>query len=330
MLFRSCLVIILMSGMVPQSLARDPVDSKSPGRICIVVGAAGESEYGERFASWARALDNSLGEITRKKIGFIEGAALETLPQESDRKQLADWISETEKVESGEERWIIFFGHGTHDGKSSKMNLRGEDVSASELRDLLAKSTHRWVIVICSACSAPFLNELSGADRIVITATKSANESNFSRFGESFSSAFSDLEADLDHDGAISLLEAFLVSSRKTERYYAEKRLLATEHAMIDDNGDKKGTGAEFYNGLRIARRSEGGELDGMRAGQLWLIPPRNRLDLTQKAMERVEELEAQVRSIRGDKKGMTEDEYYRKLEILLTEIAHLLYAGKE
>ena len=252
------------------------------------------------------------------------------MPQESDRKQLADWISETEKVESGEERWIIFFGHGTNDGKSSKMNLRGEDVSASELRDLLAKSTHRWVIVICSACSAPFLNELSGADRIVITATKSANESNFSRFGESFSSAFSDLEADLDHDGAISLLEAFLVSSRKTERYYAEKRLLATEHAMIDDNGDKKGTGAEFYNGLRIARRSEGGELDGMRAGQLWLIPRRNRLDLTQKAMERVEELEAQVRSIRGDKKGMTEDEYYRKLEILLTEIAHLLYAGKE
>ena len=50
-----CLKVVLMSGMVSQSLAREPIDSKSPGRNCIVVGAAGESEYGERFANWAKA-----------------------------------------------------------------------------------------------------------------------------------------------------------------------------------------------------------------------------------------------------------------------------------
>ncbi len=44
--------------------------------------------------------------------------------------------------------------------------------------------------------------------------------------------------ADLDKDGQVSLLEAFLIASRRTLEFYKVEGRIATEHALIDDNGD--------------------------------------------------------------------------------------------
>ena len=111
-------------------------------------------------------------------------------------------------------------------------------------------------------------------NRIVVTATKSGNEMNFARFGQYLAEAIADPRADLDKDGQVSLLEAFLTASGRVEEYYRTHAQLATEHALLDDNGDRLGTPADWFRGVRATKRAkDGAQLDGLRAHQLHLIP---------------------------------------------------------
>src|SRR6185312_1167925 len=85
--------------------------------------------------------------------------------------------------------------------------------------------------------------------------------------------AIADPRADLDKDGQVSLLEAFLTASGGVQEYYRTHSQLATEHALLDDNGDKLGTPADWFRGVRATRRArDGAPLDGIRAHQLHLI----------------------------------------------------------
>jgi len=57
-----------------------------------------------------------------------------------------------------------------------------------------------------------------------------------------FADAINNPEADLDKDGQVSLLEAFLTASRQASEFYKINGRLVTEHALLDDNGDSFGT----------------------------------------------------------------------------------------
>ena len=104
----------------------------------------------------------------------------------------------------------MLIGHGTFDGREAKFNLRGPDVTDVELADWLLPFKRPVVVINCASASGPFINRLSGANRVVVTATKSGNEINFARFGQYIAEAIADPRADLDKDGQVSLLEAFL------------------------------------------------------------------------------------------------------------------------
>src|SRR4029077_12153134 len=114
---------------------------------------------------------------------------------------------------------------------------------------------------------------LSGTNRVVITATRSGNELNFTRFGEYFAKALADSRSDLDKDGQVSLLEAFLMASRHVTEFYKTEGRLMTEHALIDDNGDGQGTPADWFRGVRATKKArDGASLDGARANQVHLV----------------------------------------------------------
>ena len=53
--------------------------------------------------------------------------------------------------------------------------------------------------------------------KVIITAAKSGHELNFARYGQYLAEAIADPRADLDKDGQVSLLEAFLTASSRTE-----------------------------------------------------------------------------------------------------------------
>jgi len=100
-----------------------------------------------------------------------------------------------------------------------------------------------------SSASGPFVAELSGPGRVIITATRSGAERFAALFGGYFVDAFTAESADADKDGRISVLEAFQYANREVMRAYEQEGLLVTEHALLDDNGDKEGSAAPSPTG---------------------------------------------------------------------------------
>src|SRR5262249_12227251 len=155
------------------------------------------------------------------------------------------------------------------------------------------------------------------------TATRSGYEQNYTRFGQYLAEEITDSEADLDKDGQTSLLEAFLFASRRVAQFYQLEGRLATEHALVDDNGDGLGTPADWFRGIRAVKKAkDGAALDGVRAHQFHLL--RNDAERTLLAAVRLkrDELELAIAKLRESKSTLSEDEYYRKLEPLMLELA--------
>ena len=198
-------------------------------------------------------------------------------------------------------------------------------MSAAELAQWLKPIERPLAIVNCASSSGPFLNELSGPNRVVITATKSGNEFNFARFGDYLSSAISDPRADLDKDEQVSLLEAFLLAASGVREFYAREGRLETEHPLLDDNGDRLGTRADWFRGVRAVKSAQNGaRLDGVRAGQMHLIRGPREQQLSAEVHEKRDTIELDLARLRERKPDLAEDEYFRLLEPLLVELARL------
>jgi hypothetical protein len=139
--------------------------------------------------------------------------------------------------------FVFLIGHGSFDGKESKFNLVGPDFSAAEYNALLASlPTQRVVVFNMSSASGEFAKSLSAKGRIVVTATRNGQESNATHFPGFFIAALNAKDADTDQDGHTSVLEAFLYANRLTADFYTRAGRLATEHALLEDNGDGVGS----------------------------------------------------------------------------------------
>src|SRR4029453_6684986 len=116
------------------------------------------------------------------------------------------------------------------------------------------------------SASGAWLKPMSGKDRIVVTATKSGAEINYSRFGGYFASAIGDPSGDLDKDGQTSVLEAWLSASQGVADFYKSEGRLATEHSLLEDNADGLGTPASWFSGIRAVKKPKGNSVpDGTR-----------------------------------------------------------------
>jgi len=234
-----------------------------------------------------------------------------------------------EPQELSSELWLVLIGHGTFDGKEARFNLRGPDLSASELEEWLKPFRRPLAVIDCASSSGPFLNKLSAPNRVVVTATRSGYEQNYARFGQFVAEAITDPNADLDKDGQTSLLEVFLAASQRVAEFYNAEGRLATEHALLDDNGDRLGTPADWFRGIRAVKKAtDGAALDGLRAHQFHLIRSEQERKLSPETRARRDKLELGIARLRESKSQMSEDDYYQQLEELLTEVARLYDHG--
>ena len=202
--------------------------------------------------------------------------------------------------------------------------------SSAELADWLNGIARPVAVIDCTSASAPFLKKLSGPpNRVVVVATRSGSENNYARFGDYLSAAIADPAADLDRDGQTSLLEAFVAASRHADEFYKGANRLATEHALIDDNGDGLGTPATWFEGTRVTKASKDGKpADGARAHRWHLVLSDEEQAMTAEARAKRDALEAEVESLRAKKSQLPEAEYYAQLEKLLLRLA-LVYEPK-
>jgi hypothetical protein len=221
--------------------------------------------------------------------------------------------------------WLVLIGHGTFNGKESKFNLRGPDFSAIEMAEWLKPFRRPVAFINCASASAPFINALSGSNRVVVSATRSGHEQNYARFGKYLSEGIGDLKADLDKDGQTSLLEAFIIGSKKASEFYKNEGRLATEHALLDDNGDGYGTPADWFRGVRAQKKpAQGNSVDGLRAHQMHLVRSEEEQKLTLETRAKRDDLERSIIKLRDEKTQLAEEEYYSRLEALLLDVARI------
>jgi len=309
--------------------------------VIVAVGAAGEEEFGKEFANWAelwrKASDQAGGVPVMIGLSGLTnfpstGLSATLSPSEGERGTTTNMVSDwsrlkdalaSEPTNSTAELWLVLIGHGTYDGKEAKFNLRGPDLSATELAGWLKPFRRPLVVINCASSSGPFINKLSAPGRVIVTATRSGSEENYARFGKFIATAITDPTADLDKDGQTSLLEAFLMASRRVSEFYEAEGRLATEHALLDDNGDGLGTPADFFRGVRAVKKpASGGTVDGLRANQIQLVRSPQEQQMSPEVRARRDELEGAVARLRELKPTLKEDEYYLRLEKLMMELA--------
>jgi len=310
--FLSVLSGLLATGL---GLAEGPA-----GSVLVVMGAEGSAEFRESFAAQAEAW-NGVAKLGGHRFALI-GRDNSLEPTDLARLRLA---LELDEKQGSDVLWVVLVGHGTFDGENARFNLRGPDVSATDLADWLAPYERPVVVVNASSASAPFLKALSAPGRIVVTATRSGFEQSYARFGEFLAASFEDAAADLDKDDQVSLLEAFVVAGNRVREFYKAEGRLATEHALLDDNADGLGTPADWFRGVRVVRApKDSATPDGVRAHQIHLLPSAAERALSAQTRQRRDALEMEVFRLRERKSELENAAYYRDLEAILVRLARL------
>jgi len=281
--------------------------------MLIVVGLAGDPEHGELFKKWG----TTLASTATDKLGVAKDHVILLTDQQATRDAVVKAFG-TLAAAAGEDDTvaIVLFGFGTYANKVAKFNLAGPDMSAEDFAPLLAKlKSKRIVFVDTTSASSPFVEALSGPGRVVVTATRTGAEVYATLFGGPFVEAFSLEAADADHDGKVSILEAFEFARKSVTASYQREGLLPTEHSLLDDNGDKEGS-------LEPSREAK----DGRNAAVLSLGSLRQQALPADEKLRALyvqrQELERRIDSLKLLKSGMDPEKYASELEKLATELA--------
>jgi hypothetical protein len=295
--------------------------------LVIVAGLDGDAALGATMHTWAAAMVDAavqrgvaaedvvyLAPEPSRDPGRIDGESRKELV-EAALRELAGRAAPDATV------FIVLLGHGSHRGDESRFNLPGPDMSAADFAALLdGFPTQTVVFVNTTSASGGFLPVLSGANRVVVTATKSGNERNLTTFGGHFANALAGDGADVDKDGRVSVLEAFTYARTEVARSYERGNRLLTEHAMLDDDGDGTGSaepGASAGDG-GLAR---GVFLAGGVGAPVAAVPATDDPELRRLYNERTD-LERRVALLRRQKDDLDSETYERRLEALLLELA--------
>jgi len=290
--------------------------------LLIVVGLAGDPEHGKAFEKWGASMAaaaDRLG-VEREHVVLLgETGEGQSRPNGRATKEQIEKAFETlsKSATADDVVFVTLIGHGSFDGSDAKFNLPGPDLSAKEFNAMLRRlPTRQIVFVDTTSASGPFIEELSSPGRTIVTATRNGAERYATLFGGYFVDALTAEAADADKNKRISVLEAFRYAKGEVARAYEREGLLATEHAVLDDNGDKQGSAdpAPTAADGKLAASLSVGSTEA--AVPLPSDPKLRALVLEQRDMER------RVEALRLLKDSMEPARYQTELERLVTELA--------
>jgi hypothetical protein len=290
--------------------------------MLIVVGLAGDPEHGAAFEKWGATLAAAsarLGVEREHVVLLAETGSDQVKPNGRATREQVEKAFETfaRTATPDDVVFVTLIGHGSFDGTDAKFNLPGPDLSAREFSALLRKVPARQTVFVnTSSSSGPFVDALSGPGRTIVTATRNGAERYATLFGGFFVDALTAEAADADKNKRISVLEAFLYAKGEVARAYEREGLLATEHALLDDNGDKQGSADPTPTGAdgKLAAALSVGSTEA--AVPLPADPKVRALVVEQR------ELERRVEALRLLKDSMEPARYQAELERLVTELA--------
>jgi hypothetical protein len=211
----------------------------------------------------------------------------------------------------------VLIGHGTFDGKVAKFNLPGPDMTPADFAPLLKSLPAKHLVFVNTASSSgPFLEELAGPGRTVVTATRTGAERFATLFGGYFVDALFSDNADADKNHRISVLEAFDSAKLGVQRAYEQEGIMLTEHPLLDDSGEGKGVADPKADG-KVGRVAAVLSLGTPQAAEAMPADPKLR-----GLYEERKDLERRVEGLKLMKSGMEPARYASELEKLLTALA--------
>ena len=229
---------------------------------CLLLAASGTARAGERYAlivtgasevrSTPREYDewrSSFVQLLQGQLGYAEANVLVLAEEEfagarkATRENVRSAISDLRaRATKDDVVLVVLVGHGSgNDAGDAKFNLVGPDLGAAEWGELLRPMPGRLVFINGASGSAPFLQELSARNHVVITANDSAAQTFETVFPQFLLEAYRNNGADLDKNDRVSVFEAFAFISSRVREWFEQRAQLATEHAVLDDNGDGVG-----------------------------------------------------------------------------------------
>lgn len=283
----------------------------------LISGVSGEEKYAAQQQKWraelAAFLTTSFAFPDANVVGLDEQSGGSARATAANVRRLFGDLRR--RLTRDDMLMVVLIGHGTYDGTDAKFNLVGPDLSAGEWEALVDGLPGRLVLVNTTASSFPFLEELSRAGRVVITATDSPAQRFATIFPEYLTRALADRSSDLDKNGRVSVWEAFTAASAGVKRHYEQRGALSTERPVLDDNGDGQGREADTP-----------GE-DGAVARTIYLDPDPGAAtgDAELAALERQRlGLEQQLEALKARRASMSDAEYQAALEKILVELVKI------
>jgi hypothetical protein len=256
-------ITLLWPAQVPADddpFAEGVVDTnRQAGRALILCGLPGDAEHRKLFAETVEKLyaglttrlgfaEERVAVLFSDETGPMDGPALRNSRGMATREKVAEVVSEVEaSLKPEDSLWVFVLGHAHFDGRVTWLNLPGPDLNQMEFGKLFSGfSCREQLFFITTPVSGFFIKPLSTAGRIVVSATEADAEVNETIFPAKLAVALGEphelAEFDIDGDGRATLFDAYLWSARETAQEYASGELLATEHSLLDDNGDGRGS----------------------------------------------------------------------------------------
>jgi len=313
--------VLLLVALLPGAL-----QEAGASHLIVIAGVGGEAKSREAFHEQATALATA----AEKQMGLPAESvwcltekperAPAVIDGRSDRQGVERaFAAVAERSRPGDLVLVVLIGHGSHRSGEDRFNLPGPDMSPADFAALLDRLPGRRIALVNTAsASGGWAAALAAENRIVVAATKSGMERNQTVFGRFFVEAFTGEGADVDKDGRVSVLEAFDYAHREVARFYEQEGRLQTEHAILEDDGDGKGSEAP-----------EPDAGDGGRARLAFLAPSADAAmaeasddpALDALLAERAA-LEADLEALKSRRDAMAAADYDAELEDLLVELA--------
>jgi hypothetical protein len=137
------------------------------------------------------------------------------------------------------DRFLLFYtGQANAAAGELRFNLPGPDIAQKDLAMWLSslKGARQLVVLDCP-CATVAAGVFARRGRIILCAANE-NQPYATRFGAHFVPALARVQNDTNHDGRVSVLEAFTATAREIEQWYQQKQLLQTETPCLEDDGD--------------------------------------------------------------------------------------------
>jgi hypothetical protein len=291
--------------------------ARAEQRFALVLsGASGGAKYAEQMAEWRNTIRSALVDRYGFPADTVRVFVDETIKtgEPGSAANVRAALGDLRKALSRDDvLLIVLLGHGTYDGEQAKFNLVGPDLTATEWNALLKDLPGRLIVINTTEASFPFLERLSGQNRIVITATDSAAQKYATVFPEYFAKAMGEASTDLDKNGRTSIFEVFAAASQSVKQHYEQRGQLVTERAIIDDNGDG------------VGREAEAPGPDGALARLLYLdadTPAAANDPALAALLKRRRELEAEAEALKQKKALMPGPLWEAEYEKLMLELA--------